>query len=149
MRFSGVDSRSSFMGPENIDRKTYPHKVGQNSQNSLIIVRSQWDLIGSPRADRYQPFRQCASHGHLPHVHEGNSENVFSMAKSWSTCNTQPSMLRLLTETAANKKLHKPDVADIWRWCQAKYKGMRTRVYVDGESSFDSESGSSDSSCDE
>ena len=49
-------------------------------------------------------FRQCASH--FPH--EGNSENVFSMAKSRSTCNTQPFMLRLLTKIAANKKLYKP-----------------------------------------
>ena len=41
---------ASCMGPENVDRKTYPQKVGQISRNSLIIVRSQWDLIGSPRA---------------------------------------------------------------------------------------------------
>ena len=100
--------------------------MGQKSRNSLIIVRSQWDLIGSPRAD--QPFRQCASH--LPH--EGNPENIFSMAESRSTYNTQPSMSRLMTETASNKKLYKPDVADIWRRYQAgQVKGMR--VYVDGE----------------
>ena len=91
-------------------------------------------------------FRQCASH--LPH--EGNSENTFSMAKSRSTCNTQPFMLRLLTKTAANKKLYKPKVPDVWKRYQAKCKGMR--IYVDGEGSSDSESSDSsdsDSSGDE
>jgi hypothetical protein len=93
-------------------------------------------------------FRQCASHFPLPH--EGNSGDVFSMAKSRSTCNTQPFMLRLLTRTATNKKLYKPKVPDIWKRYQAKYKGMR--IYVDGEGSSDSESSDSsdsDSSCDE
>ena len=82
-------------------------------------------------------IRQYASH--LPH--EGNSENLFSMAKSLSTCNTQPSMLRLLSKTAANKKMYKPEGPDIWKRYQAKYKGMR--VYVDGEGSSDSESSDS------
>ena len=46
----GESAIASCMGPENVDRKTYPQKVGQISRNSLIIVRSQWDLFGSPRA---------------------------------------------------------------------------------------------------
>ena len=59
-------------------------------------------------------------------------------------------MLRLITKTAANKKLYKPKVLDIWKRYQATYKGMR--IYVDGEGSSDSESSDisdSDSSGDE
>ena len=82
--------------------------------------------------------------------HQGNSENIFSMAENRSTCNTQLSMSTLLTTTAANKKLYKPEFPDIWKWYQTKYKGMR--VYADGEGSSDSEcsdSSDSDSSGDE
>ena len=46
--------------PANIDRKPYPQKVGKNSRSSLIVIRSQWNLINSPQTD--QPFRQCANH---------------------------------------------------------------------------------------
>jgi hypothetical protein len=40
---------ASCVGPENVDRKLYPQKLGQNSRNTLIIVRSQWTLIVSLR----------------------------------------------------------------------------------------------------
>ena len=73
------------------------------------------------------------------------------MAENRSTyINTQPFMLRLLTKTATNEKLYKPEVPDIWKQYQVKYKGMR--IYVDGEGSSDSESSDnsdSDSSDDE
>ena len=55
------------MDPENtsIDRKTYPQKVGQNSRNSLIFVRSQWDLIGSPRPTISSMCQPLATRGKL------------------------------------------------------------------------------------
>ena len=110
MRFSGVDSRSSFMGPENIDRKPFEKEVDQNSRNSLIVFRalamgSDWLTTSWPTiSSMCQPL---ATRGQM------SSENIFPMAKSRSTRNTQPSILKLLTNTAANKKLYKPDVAEI------------------------------------
>ena len=76
-----------------------------------------------PRSTHHQPalptaaFHQIVQNSRTKYISQGGSKStshpktmIFSMDKSRSTCNTQPSMLRLLTETAANKKLHKPDI---------------------------------------
>ena len=150
MRFSSVDSRSSCMGPENVDRKTYPQRVDQNSRKPLIIVRSQWGLIGSPRAD--QPFRQGAMHMRasqrtcfqLPKPNPPATRN-HSCWGCWKRPEQTGNYIQARCDCCRHIKLlvNKPQNLTY----QAKCKGMR--VYVDGESSSDSESDSPDSSCDD
>ena len=76
--------------------------------------------------------------------HEGNVEQVFSIAQHNSDPNMRPSMLRLLTKTGINKSKYKPTVAAIWKRYQEKYKGLAT--CFNSESDVDSDLDSSQNS---
>ena len=89
----------------------------------------------------YRVFRKTACH--LPH--EGNVEQLFSMAKGISDCNMKSLFLRLLTKIKANKKRYKPSSKRVWdRYCQ-KFRGCRNNFSSASGESDESGSSSSDS----
>jgi hypothetical protein len=114
-------------------------EIAAHTRGSLVDEFSLLSSLKSKFPLHHTVFMQVSSD--LPH--EGNAENIFSGAKHRSDPNMQPSMLRLLTKTSANKSKYKPSASTIWARYQEKYKGLS--CYVNDESSDDSGSASSSS----
>ena len=114
-------------------------EIAAHTRGSLVDEFSLLSSLKSKFPLHHTVFMQVSSD--LPH--EGNAKNIFSGAKHRSDPNMQPSMLRLLTKTTANKSKYKPSASTIWARYQEKYKGLS--CYVNDESSDDSGSASSSS----
>jgi hypothetical protein len=112
----------------------------------LTSLLDEFALISEIRLKvplHYIVFREVCSHI----CHEGNSEQLFSLAKLLADPNTHPSFLRILTKICSNKKIYKPSAQRIWDRYQDKYKGARCYFGSESdESAHGSQSESDDDS---
>jgi hypothetical protein len=105
--------------------------VDQHRCNGLVDEFALMSRLKKRFPLHHTVFRQSSS----LLCHEGNVEQVFSIAKHNSDPNMRPRMLRLLTKTGINKSKYKPTVAAIWKRYQEKYKVLAT--YCNSISDFD------------